>query len=138
MKRLSIIINIVIISLLLIVASGDVTLVSCMHTGNVSVAQLSVSCKAMSSTTDNATKQRGGESLSKQPCMKYMLLKGNPTTYHNAPTIDLQPMVSTLPDFILAGVPRLQVSSVAEHFLYDSPRHAPPRSYLRLLTTLLI
>lgn len=174
MKRLGVIINIIVISLLLILMGGGVTLVHCQRTGTLSVAQLSLdannivasvcseaqSAESMSddasSDSDNCCAAEGEEhgccanceaerasvklskTIESKSCMQYMLLKGQPTTFHTAQNIDFQPMVTAVPDFLLASVPDFPVNRNVGDFLYDSPRHAPPRAYLRLLTTLLI
>lgn len=174
MKRLGVIINIIVISLLLILMGGGVTLVHCQRTGALSVAQLSLDANnvvasvcsaaesaesmsdAASSDSDNCCAAEGEEhgccanceaehapvklskTIESKSCMQYMLLKGQPTTFHAAQNIDFQPMVTVVPDFLLASVPDFPVSRNVGDFFYNSPQHAPPRAYLRLLTTLLI
>lgn len=174
MKRLGVIINIIVISLLLILMGGGVTLVHCQRTGALSVAQLSLDANnvvasvcseaesagsmsdAASSDSDNCCAAEGEEhgccanceaerasfklskTIESKSCMQYMLLKGQPTTFHAAQNIDFQPMAIVVPDFLLASVPDLPVNRNIGDFLCDSPQHAPPRAYLRLLTTLLI
>lgn len=155
MKKIGIIFYSILLSLLIILMGGGVTLVQCNHTGNISVAQLSASfdddaydedCCGMEADNGEAcdTEQKShcchsyGDSVEKQPCMNYTLVKSQPTNFSNVFIPAVQPLCFTVPDFIGAPVVRLAHVVVKALLPECNGRHGPPRNYLRLITILLI
>ena len=156
MKRFSIIFYSILLSLLVVLMSSGVTLVQCNHTGNMSVAQLSASfdydadeedCCGMEpechddccgKDTENHCCHSHDENVDELPCMSYTLVKAQPTNFSNAFMPGVQPLCFTVPDFLGAPVVRLMHVVVKALFPECNGRHGPPRSYLRLITVLLI
>ena len=76
--------------------------------------------------------------LSEVPCMDYTLISSQPTNSVNGFSLDFHPLYTILPDFfgcVVVNVPHVVVKSLLPEC---SGRHGPPRSYLRLITVLLI
>ncbi len=155
MKRIGIIFYSILLSLLVIFVSSGVTLVQCNHTGNMSVAQLSTSfdydadddCCGMEPEyhdgccdmdVENYCSHSHYENLDELPCMNYTLVKAQPTSFSNAFVPGFQPLCFIVPDFL--GIPVVRFVRVVVKALLPecNGRHGPPRSYLRLITILLI
>lgn len=152
MKRLGIIFNAIVLSALIILVSCGVTLVHCNHTGNMSVAQFAVAEGVMpgervgNSGADNCCGMQpechcchaGHAAVGEAPCMDYTLISPQPTNSVNGFNLDFHPLFTILPDFfggVVVRVPHVVVKSLLPEC---SGRHGPPRSYLRLITVLLI
>ena len=137
MKRLGIIFNVIVLSALIVLVSGGVTLVHCNHTGNLSVAQLAMTSGMMKPEYHCCHSGRNAM-LSEVPCMDYTLISSQPTNSVNGFNLDFHPLYTLLPDFfggVVVNVPHVIVKLLLPEC---SGRHGPPRSYLRLITVLLI
>lgn len=153
MKRISIIFNSILLSLLIILVSSGVTLVQCNHTGNMSVAQLSVA-RTMTMMHSETIAHGSGKccgmepechcchadrtAVGEQPCMDYTLISSQPTNSVNGFNLDFHPLYTLLPDFfggVVVRVPQVIIKSLLPEC---NGRHGPPRNYLRLITVLLI
>ena len=145
MKRIGIIFYSILLSLLIVVMSGGVTLVQCNHTGSMSVAQLSPHMGYAAEKDDCCGMKpechcchSHAETVGELPCMNYTLVKAQPTSFSQGFTLDFQPVCLVMPDFV--GKQLLRVSQVIVKAMMPegNGRHGPPRSYLRLITVLLI
>lgn len=145
MKRIGILFSGILLSLLVILMSGGVTLVQCNHTGSMSVAQLSPSFEGDADNGDCCGMEpecrcchSHGETVGELPCMNYTLVKAQPTSFSHGFTLDFHPACFVVPDFV--GQQLLRVPQVIVKVLMPegNGRHGPPRSYLRLITVLLI
>lgn len=145
MKRIGIIFYSILLSLLIVLMSGGVTLVQCNHTGNMSVAQLSPRLDYGAEKDDCCGMEPECHcchshvaTVGELPCMDYTLVKAQPTSFSHGFTLDLHPLCFTVPDFIGAPVVRASRVMVKTLLSGGNGRHGPPRSYLRLITVLLI
>lgn len=148
MKRLSIIFNIALLSLLIIMVGGGVTLMRCNHTGSMSVVQLSVgdgmSQQEAEAEDESATMQDcctvpyHGTSARQLPCMDYTLLSLQPTILSNGFTFSHAPLCMELPPYLETALSPCFATVSRRQSTECSGRHGPPRRYLRLITVLQI
>lgn len=122
----------------------------CNHTGDMSVAQLSVARMSANGTNTEEAKDCCGMEpechcchkmkamINEKPCMDYTLISSQPTTFSQYFNIDLCSPYTLVPDF-MTSVAVLTLHRVNKGFIpVLNGNHAPPRSYLRLITKLLI
>lgn len=148
MKRFLLMLNIMVLSLFIVVMGGGVTLIYCNHTGNMTVAQLTVAGDVMqeSEKEENCCGMEPEchchmalhTAVSEQQCMDYTFVSGQPTNVSSSIIPNMQPLFTLLHDFIGSAILRVPVITMKNLLPAINGRHAPPRAYLRLITVLLI
>lgn len=150
MRRLSIIFNVALLSLLIIMVGGGVTLMHCNHTGNLSIAQLP-GAAAMpqggaeawpqgecATKTDCCSAGSHGTEMGELPCMDYKLLSCQPSIMSHGFSFSHVPACVELPEFLSAAVSPCRAAVERRRLTECCGRHGPPRRYLRLITVLQI
>lgn len=150
MKRLSIIFNVALLSLLIIIVGGGVTLMHCNHTGSLSVVQLPGAAVMSHEMDDEAETEGNGEMdsdchcchfhnmIGELPCMNYKLLSCQPSIMSHGFSFSHVPVCVQLPDFLSSAVSPYCIPAARRKQTECSGRHGPPRHYLRLITVLQI
>lgn len=138
------------LSLLIIMVGGGVTLMHCNHTGNLSIMLLP---GAAAMPQGEAQAWQKGECAAKPdccrrdshetqagelPCMNYKLLSCQPSIFSHGFSFSHVPVCVQLPQFLSSAVSPYCVPAERRMLTECSGRHGPPRQYLRLITVLQI
>lgn len=145
MKRIVTFMATLLLSAVIVLLGGGLTLVHCSHSGSTTVAQW----QGAASTTPSAesVSDTGCCHHAEQPsacavssrCMQLTVVSLPQIFSHPSPTFSFQPLVAELPPQLLATpLPEL-LQATDDATEYTSVTfHGPPRQWLRMLTTLQI